>query len=125
MESGARVADAAACGGDAAIARQAAISFIRNPNNLGSVLRMYDAKREVRAMMTWTWQQLLGVGMVAFGLACLWSGGRMGRLLPKPWSGPPQEWLPESRRILKRSLVVLGVGAALTVAGIATFVWSG
>ncbi len=76
-------------------------------------------------MTTWTWQQLLGLGLFVLGMACLWSGGRLGRRLPKPWSRPQQAWLAEYRRIAKQSLAVLGLGAALTLAGIATFVWSG
>lgn len=72
-----------------------------------------------------TWQQWLGWAFMVLGLACIWSGGRMGRLLPKPWSGPPHQWLPEYRHILKRSLIILGVGAAMTLGGIACIAWGG
>lgn len=72
-------------------------------------------------MMTTT--QWMGGATLVLGIACLWSGGRMGRLLPKPWSGAPRDWLPESRAIIKRSLVVIRVGAVLIIASVASLLW--
>lgn len=69
------------------------------------------------------WHQLIGTLLVALGVECLAYGGRMGHRLPKTWSGAPEEWLPEYRRILKRSLVIFGIGAVLILGGIAVFVW--
>ena len=71
------------------------------------------------------WHQLIGTVLVAIGVECLAYGGRMGRQLPQPWRSMPEEWLPEYRRILKRSLIVMGVGAAIVVGGIVSFVWGG
>jgi len=73
-------------------------------------------------MNAWSLQQWIGVVIFILGMACLCSLGRMGRLLPKPWTGKPQQWLPEYRRILKRSLIILGLGALLLLVGITVFV---
>ena len=70
-------------------------------------------------------REWIGSGLLVVGVLCLWSGGWMGRLLPRPWSGAPDEWLPEYRRLVKRSLVTLGAGTVLALGGIACLVWPG
>jgi hypothetical protein len=62
-------------------------------------------------------QEWIGAAMLVLGIACLWAGGRMEALLPKPWNGPPQTWLPESRRVLRRAGAVLTTGAILLLCG--------
>ena len=73
-------------------------------------------------MNTWSSQQWIGVLIFLLGIACLWSGGQMGRLLTKPWTGKPQQWLPEYRHTFKRSLTILVIGALLVLAGVTVFV---
>jgi hypothetical protein len=70
-------------------------------------------------MSAFHFQHWAGVALVVPGLACLWSGVRMSRLLAKSWSGALDGWLPEYRRILKWSSAILATGALMTIAGIA------
>ena len=60
----------------------------------------------------------LAYALLLVGGLCLWSGGRMGHLLRKPWSGAPREWLPETRRVMKRALAILGLGIILLIGGL-------
>jgi hypothetical protein len=59
----------------------------------------------------------LAYALLLLGGLCLWSGGRMGHLLPKPWSGAPRDWLPEHRRVLSRALAILCFGIVLVIGG--------
>lgn len=62
-------------------------------------------------------QEWIGAAMLVLGIACLWAGGRMGALLPKPWNAPSESWLPESRRIFRRTGAVLTTGGILLMCG--------
>ncbi len=62
-------------------------------------------------------QEWIGATSLILGIACLWAGGRMGALLPKPWNAPPENWHPEFRRSLRRTGAVLATGGILVMSG--------
>jgi len=60
----------------------------------------------------------LAYALLLIGMLLVWSGGRMGRQLVRPWTGPPHEWLPKNRRVLIRAILILCLGIVLVIGGL-------